>query len=222
MENITSDNQQPKAEYHAVICANGKAGRLITKEAVDRGLDVTAVVRSKNESAAKKVIQKDLFDLTVDDLSGFDIIIDAFGTWTPETFAQHGSSLKKLCDILAGTDTRLLIVGGAGCLYVNDRRTLLLIDAPDFPEPFKPLAQAETEAFLALQKRDGVLWTYVCPPFDFKADGTRTGSYTIGGDVLPHNAAGESTVSYADYAIAMVDEAVNGTHIRQCISVVGK
>ena len=44
----------------AVICANGKAGRMITKEAVDRGLDVTVVIRSKNESAAKKVIQKDL------------------------------------------------------------------------------------------------------------------------------------------------------------------
>lgn len=206
----------------AVICANGKAGRLITKEAVDRGLDVTAIVRSKNENATTKVIQKDLFDLTVDDLRGFDVIIDAFGTWTPETFAQHGSSLQKLCDMLAGTDTRLLIVGGAGCLYVNDDRTLMLIDAPDFPEAFKPLAQAETKAFLALQKRDDVLWTYVCPPFDFKADGTRTGNYTIGGDVLLHNAAGESTVSYADYAIAMVGEAVNGTHIRQCISVVGK
>ena len=208
----------------AVICANGKAGKLITKEAVDRGLDVTAVVRSKNESAAQQVIQKDLFDLTAEDVSGFDVLIDAFGTWTAETFSQHGSSLKKLCDILSGSDTRLLIVGGAGCLYVNDdsERKTMLIDTPDFPDAFKPLAKAEVDAFLALQKRNDVLWTYVCPPFDFKADGERTGSYTLAGEDLTRNAAGESTVSYADYAIAMVDEAVNGTHIRRCISVVGK
>lgn len=208
----------------AVICANGKAGRLITKEAVDRGLDVTAVVRSKNKSAATQVIQKDLFDLTAEDLRGFDVIIDAFGTWTAETFSQHGSSLKKLCDILAGTDTRLLVVGGAGCLYVNDDtgHKMMLIDVPDFPDAFKPLAQAEVDAFLALKKREDVLWTYVCPPFDFKADGERTGKYTLAGEELARNSAGESTVSYADYAIAMVDEAINGAHIRRCISVVGK
>ena len=208
----------------AVICANGKAGRLITKEAVGRGLAVTAVVRSKNESAAQQVIQKDLFDLTAEDVSGFDAVIDAFGTWTAETFSQHGSSLKKLCDILSGSDTRLLIVGGAGCLYVNDDSgcKTMLIDTPDFPDAFKPLAQAEVDAFLTLQKRNDVLWTYVCPPFDFKADGERTGSYTLAGEDLTRNAAGESTVSYADYAIAMVDEAVNGTHIRRCVSVVGK
>ena len=63
----------------AVICANGKAGLLIVKEAVDRGLDVTAVVRGANRSAASKVITKDLFDLTAADLKGFDAVVDAFG-----------------------------------------------------------------------------------------------------------------------------------------------
>lgn len=52
----------------AVVCANGKAGKLITQEAVNRGLDVTAIVRGENKTAAKKVIKKDLFDLTTDDL----------------------------------------------------------------------------------------------------------------------------------------------------------
>lgn len=52
----------------AVICANGKEGKLIVEEAMARGADVTAVVRGENQSAAKKVIQKDLFDLTVADL----------------------------------------------------------------------------------------------------------------------------------------------------------
>ena len=103
----------------AVVCANGKAGRLIVKEALDRGLDVTAVVRGENRSQAAQVIQKDLFDLTADDLKGFDVVIDAFGAWTEDTLPLHSTSLKHLCDILSGTDTRLLVVGGAGSLYVN-------------------------------------------------------------------------------------------------------
>jgi len=205
----------------AVICANGKAGKLITKEAVERGLDVTAVVRSRNESVATKVIQKDLFDLTTEDLKNFDVVIDCFGVWTLETFSQHSSSLKKLCDILSGTKIRLLIVGGAGCLYVNcNGKKTMIIDTPDFPEMFKPLAKAEVDAFLELQKRDDVLWTYVCPPFDFKADGSRTGHYKIGKDEMLCNNEGKSTISYADYAIAMVDEAISGKNICKCISVV--
>ena len=103
----------------AVICANGKAGKRIVKEAVSRGLDVTAVVRGENQTVAQKVLKKDLFDLTAADLKGFDVVIDAFGTWTEDTLPQHSTSLKHLCDILSGTNIRLLVVGGAGSLYVN-------------------------------------------------------------------------------------------------------
>ncbi len=63
----------------AVICANGKEGKLIAWEAIARGADVTAVVRGENQSAAKQVIQKDLFDLNAADLEGFDVVVDAFG-----------------------------------------------------------------------------------------------------------------------------------------------
>ena len=99
----------------AVICANGKAGQLITKEAVNRGLDVTAIVRSENKSSAKNVIIKDLFELTAEDLKGFDAVVDAFGAWTPDVLPQHSTSLKHLCDLLSGTDVRLLVVGhGSG------------------------------------------------------------------------------------------------------------
>ncbi len=100
----------------AVIGANGKAGKLIVKEAVNRGLDVTAVVRGDNTTVAQEVLEKDLFDLTAADLKGFDVVIDAFGAWTEETLPQHSTSLKHLCDILSGTDTRLIVVGGAGSL----------------------------------------------------------------------------------------------------------
>ena len=204
----------------AVICANGKAGKLIVKEAVSRGLDVTAVVRGENATEAKKVLKKDLFDLTTDDLKGFDVVIDAFGAWTEETLPLHSTSLKHLCDILSGTETRLLIVGGAGSLYVNPEHTVCVADGPDFPDAFKPLASAMAKALSELRERKDVKWTYISPAGDFQAEGERTGKYILGGEELMLNFKGESIISYADYAIAMVDEAVNGNHIQKRISVV--
>ena len=206
----------------AVICANGKAGRLIVKEAMDRNLDVTAVVRGENKSAASKVIAKDLFDLTAADLKDFDVVVDAFGAWTPETLEQHSTTLKHLCDTLSGTDTRLLVVGGAGSLYVNPDHTATVSGGPDFPEMFKPLAVAMAKALGELRQRKDVKWTYISPAGDFQAEGERTGEYILGGEELTLNSKGESVISYADYAIAMVDEIVGGSHIQERISVVRK
>lgn len=204
----------------AVVCANGKAGKLIVKEAVSRGADVTAVVRESNQTEAKNVLKKDLFDLTAEDLKGFDVIIDAFGAWTEETLPQHSTSLKHLCDVLSGTKTRLLVVGGAGSLYVNPEHTACVADGADFPDAFKPLAAAMAKALGELRQRKDVQWTYISPAGDFQAEGERTGKYILGGEELTLNSKGESVISYADYAIAMVDEALKGNHIQQRISVV--
>ena len=204
----------------AVVCANGKAGQLIVKEALGRGLDVTAVVRGGNRTEASQVIQKDLYDLTAADLKGFDVVVDAFGAWTEDTLPQHSTSLKHLCDILSGTDVRLLVVGGAGSLYVNPEHTAQVMDGPDFPDVFKPLASNMGKALAELRERSDVKWTFVSPAGDFQAEGERTGKYILGGEELTLNGRGESVISYADYAIAMVDEAVSGGHIRQRISVV--
>lgn len=204
----------------AVVCANGKAGKLIVREALDRGLDVTAVVRGENHSAAEKVIRKDLFELAASDLSGFDVVIDAFGAWTEDTLPLHSTSLQHLCDILSGTTTRLLVVGGAGSLYVNPEHTAVVSDGPDFPPQFLPLAKAQGKALTELRARNDVQWTFISPAGDFQAEGARTGKYILGGEELTLNAKGESVISYADYAIAMIDEAVKGNHIHQRISVV--
>lgn len=206
----------------AVVCANGKAGKLIVKEAVDRGHDVTAVVRGENQTVAQHTLVKDLFDLTSEDLAGFDAVVDAFGAWTPETLSEHSTSLAHLCDILSGTETRLLVVGGAGSLYVNPEHTAVVADGPEFPEAFKPLAAAQGKALEELRARDDVRWTFISPAADFQADGERTGAYILAGEELRLNDAGESVISYADYAIAMVDEAerASDAHIRQRISVV--
>ncbi|MBP3752072.1 MAG: NAD(P)-dependent oxidoreductase [Pyramidobacter sp.] len=206
----------------AVVCANGKAGKLIVKEAVSRGLDVTAVVRGESKTEAAKVLTKDLMDLTAADLAGFDVVVDAFGAWTPETLEQHSTTLKHLCDILSGTDTRLLIVGGAGSLYVNPEHTAQVSDGPGFPDAFKPLASAMAKALSELRERNDVKWTYISPAGDFQANGERSGQYILGGEELTLNSKGESIISYADYAIAMIDEATKGEHIQQRISVVRK
>ncbi|MCR5663042.1 MAG: NAD(P)-dependent oxidoreductase [bacterium] len=203
----------------AVVCANGKAGKLIAQEAVSRAHNVTAIVKGENKSAAQQAIQKDLFDLTRDDLTGFDAVIDAFGAWTPETLPQHSTSLQHLCDILSGSNTRLLVVGGAGSLYVNKEHTACVADSPDFPESYKPLARAMAKALAELRDRNDVKWTYISPAADFQANGERTGKYILAGEELTLNARGESIISYADYAIAMVDETEKGSHIGQRISV---
>ena len=206
----------------AVVCANGKAGKLIVEEAVKRGMDVTAVVRGENQTVAQHTLSKDLFQLTKEDLAGFDVVVDAFGTWAPETLHLHSESLKHLADILSGSNVRLLVVGGAGSLYINKEHTMQVMDAPDFPEMFKPLAQKQGKSLEELRARTDVKWTYISPAGDFRADGPRTGEYILAGEELTLNDKGESIISYADYAIAMVDEAEKGNHIQQRISTVGK
>ena len=210
------------AKKIAVVATNGKAGQLIVREAVERGNDVTAFVRSENRTVAENVVVKDIMDLTPKDLVGFDAVVDAFGAWTPETLPQHSTTLAHLCDILSGTDTRLLVVGGAGSLYVNPEHTMTVSETPDFPEIFKPLASAMAEALSDLRERDDVRWTYISPAGDFQAEGERTGEYILAGEELTLNDRNESIISYADYAIAMVDEIESGDHIQQRISVVCK
>lgn len=206
----------------AVVCANGKAGKLIVEEAIARNIDVTAIARGNNKTKAINYIEKDIFDISYDDVKDYDVIIDAFGTWEPDTLSQHSSTLKHLCDLVSNKDTRLLVVGGAGSLYVNQEHTIQVMDGIDFPEMFKPLASHMGKALEELRTRNDVKWTYVSPAADFQADGIETGSYILGGEELILNSKGESKISYADYAIAVIDEATQGNNIQKRISVVSE
>ena len=210
------------AKSIAVVAANGRSGQLIVKEALERGHDVTVFVRSENRTRAHKAVIKDIMELTAQDLEGFDAVVDAFGAWTPETLPQHSTTLTHLSDILSGSDTRLLVVGGAGSLYLNPEHSLTVAQGPDFPEAFKPLALAMGAALAELRKRDDVRWTYISPACDFQAEGERTGEYILGGEELTVNERGESIISYADFAVAMLDEIESGNHVGQRISVVRK
>lgn len=202
-----------------VIAANGKEGRLIVKEALDRGMDVTAIVRSANKTEAKKVILKDIMDLTKNDLKNFDVVVDAFGVWDPAKMNLHSVTLNHLADILSGTSTRLLVVGGAGSLYTDKTHTMKLSETPDFPKEYLSVANGMGNALDELRKRNDVKWTYMSPAAEFDAEGKRTGSYVLAGEEFTTNEKGESYISYADYAIAMVDEAEKGNHVGERISV---
>ena len=129
----------------AIIGANGKSGSNLVQEALKQGYDVTAIVRNKEyKNGDVKVVHKDIFELAKADLAGFNAVISAFAAWTPEAFQLHKKVAKHLADALSGTKTRLLIVGGAGTLYVDDKGTMAM-DTP--------------ESFLVRKGRMGVGWT---------------------------------------------------------------
>ena len=206
----------------AVLAANGKLGSLIVKEAVERGNDVTAIVREENKTVAKKSIKKDILDLTENDLKDYDVVITAFGAWTEDTLPLHKTTVEHLANILANKNTRLLVVGGAGSLYTDDSLKTQLFETSDFPADYMPVAINMAKGLEVLRKRNDVKWTYVSPAAEFEYDWERKGEYQLAGEVFTVNAKGKSEISYADYAIAMVDEAEKGNHINQRISVLWK
>ena len=206
----------------AIIGANGKSGSNLVQEALKQGYDVTAIVRNKEyKNGDVKVVYKDVFELGKADLVGFDAVISAFAAWTPETFGLHKKVAKHLADVLSGTKTRLLVIGGAGTLYVDDKQTMVM-DTPSFPAEYMGVAKATAESFFELKGRSDVLWTYVSPAGDYDANGARTGKYVLGGDNLILNSKNESYISYADLALAVIDELKNGAFVQKRFTAVGE
>ncbi|MCF6515910.1 NAD(P)H-binding protein [Lactobacillus sp. S2-2] len=203
---------------YLVLAANGKEGQLVTNEAINRNLDVTVMVRGENKTVAKNVIKKDLFDISYDDLKPFDVVLSCFGS---SNFDDHLKITKKLYQLLKNTNKRLIINGGAGSLYVDSKHQQRMMDVNDFPEAYKPIANGMAKALDYLRDCDDFLWTYISPAQLFNATGERKNDYILGGEQQIYNSKGESEISYADFAIAMIDEATKGNHLKQRISVVG-
>lgn len=206
-----------------IIGATGKLGQLITKEAVDRGFDVTAIVRNKAKvtNSDVAVLEKDLFDLTQNDLKDFDVIVNAFGAPLGEE-QIHVDAGNVLIEAVKGTDVRLIVVGGAGSLFVDEEKTTRLLETPEFPEIFKPTAVGSLRNLEILEKTTDVTWTFLSPAADFDYEGKRTGAYQLGKDHVIVNTKGDSYISYADYAIAIVDEVEQGQFINTRFTVVGE
>lgn len=208
----------------AIIGANGQAGRLIMQEAASRGHDVTAIVRNAAtiSDATVNLLEKDLFNLTPSDVSGFDAVVNTFKA--PEgQESLYVDAGRKLIEVFReAPNTRLIVVGGAGSLFVGEEGETKLMDTPEFPAFVYPTASNAGKQLDELRLSESVQWTYVSPAAFFDPNGPRTGSYQLGKDRVIVNSQGQSYISYADYAIAIVDEIENARHANERFTVVGE
>lgn len=127
-----------------IIGASGKSGNFILKEAVSRGHEVTAIVRNAAKITDTKVtvLERDILELSYDDVKELDILVDAFNAPDGEE-EMHQTTLAHLTDLLKGHKApRLMVVGGAGSLYVDPEQTVRLMDTPGFPDAYKPTSNS--------------------------------------------------------------------------------
>ncbi|WKA63933.1 NAD(P)-dependent oxidoreductase [Pectobacterium aroidearum] len=197
----------------ALIGASGGAGSRILKELSDRGHTVTAIARHPEKIASLPNVtakQGDALDkdALVALFKGHDAVVSAvkFGSSDPTTLI---AAVKT-----AGVK-RYLVVGGAGSLEIAPGQRL--IDQPDFPDAYRPEA-SRGAAFLDLLKQEKDLdWSFLSPSAEF-VPGQRTGTFRLGKDALLSNDKG-SSISFEDYAVALVDEIENPVHSRQRFTV---
>lgn len=202
----------------AVIGATGQAGSLITEKLVAAGADVTALVRNASRLKVDvPVIEKDIFALTQADLAPFDVVIEAFRA--PEGHEiQHLQAMQHLMALLEDSQTRLIAVGGTSSLYSDETRTKRLIDLVDVTASFYPVAKYMSDAALELKASD-LNYTYFSPAAYFDPAGLETRAYSLATDIFTLNRSGKSYISMADFASAMRDIVLNGTHQREHISI---
>ena len=119
-----------------VIGANGNAGRRIVEKALKAGHQVTGVVRREGAIEGIPTIVKDALQLTKQELTQFDVVVNATSAFTPDTYHLPADLTLLLVKALANTNTRLIAIGGAGSLYVDEDHTVQLNDTPSFQKNF--------------------------------------------------------------------------------------
>ena len=206
-----------------IIGATGKAGSLIVKEATGRGYEVTAIVRNAAKLTEEvAVLEKDVVDLTAENLQVFDVVVNAFGAPAGQEHL-HVDAGRVLIEAMKGApETRLIVVGGAGSLFVDEAQIVRLIETPEFPKEYFPTASNQGKNLEDLKNAEGIQWTFISPGAFFNPEGKRMGSYQKGKDNLIVNSKGDSYVSYADYAIAVLDEIENPQHINERFTLVSE
>jgi uncharacterized protein len=209
----------------AVIGATGFVGSQIVNELANRNYSVKAFARNtdkilqhKNVAAVKVDVNN--VDELANDLKGADVVVSAFNAgWTnPNIYDDFIKGAKAIEEATkkAGVK-RLIVIGGAGSLYVNDAKELQLVDAPGFPEEIKPGATAARDYFDILKNDQELDWTFFSPAPEMHqgTSGVRKATYRLGTDVPVFDESGHSILSVEDVAVVIVDEVQSVKHIKQ-------
>lgn len=198
----------------ALIGATGRGGSCILKELVERGHQVTAIVRHPENVPALPGVTAHYGD-ALDGvalrwlIAGHDAVVSAV------QFVPTDSE-TLIAAVRDSGVPRFIVMGGAGGLETAPG--VKLIDSPHFPPEYLPEA-SKAIAFLKLLKHESDLdWTFISPAALIE-HGERTTKFRVGGDQLLTDADGNSRITFEDYAIALVDELESHAHPRQRISV---
>jgi putative NADH-flavin reductase len=203
-----------------VYGATGHSGSEIVKELLARGHKVTAVARKVDSLKAQPGLTVKTDDLSnVDSIAaiikGADAVVNAYAPPVDNPDALLGVTERQIEAVKKAGGPRLLVVGGAGLLEVAPGVTL--IKSGYLPAEYLPIATSHEKA-LAILRGSDINWTYLSPGAYF-VPGERTGKFRLGTKELVSDAKGESKISFADYAIALVDEIEKPAHERASFSV---
>lgn len=212
----------------AVIGSTGYVGTAVVKELAARGHEVTAFVRKLQAAPAAANVRAVEADVNAPDfaqkLKGFDAVISAFnpGWSNPNIGPEFTRGAQAIVEAAkAAAVPYLLVVGGAGSLYVKPG--LQLIDTPEFPAEFFAGGDAARKLLAVLQPRRDVNWAMVSPPARLGVTGgyseERTGRYRLGSDDLLMDGDAPAGISVADLAIAIADDAEKKGHLHRRFTV---
>ena len=207
----------------AIIGATGFVGKQLVAEALERGHEVTAIARNVSALTAGKgltPVQADVTDVPAlaAALKGSDMVLSAYNAgWdNPELYNDFIAGSKAIQQAVkdAGVQ-RLLVVGGAGSLYVAPG--VQLVDSPDFPEAYKAGATAARDYLNLLKDEQELDWTFFSPAIEMHPGITtgRTGQYRTALENPVFDADQRSRLSVEDLAVALLDETEKPQHIRQ-------